>query len=89
MIQQLTESIRFDCWDDGDEFRKPPKYLAPGDWWAAQVAEAERTLAYQKRSLSEEAERQRTRSQWVKQLRKSLGIAAPAIPGPVTEAKEG
>jgi hypothetical protein len=90
MIQQLEESIRFDCWEEGEkEYRKPPKYLAPGDWWAGQVADAERTLAYQKRSLTEETERQKTRTEWVRQLRVSLGVTARSEPGDRSERGEG
>lgn len=73
MIQQLEESIRFDCWEEGEsEWRQPPKFLGPGDWWAKQVAAAEHDLAYHKRELANEVERAATRTKWVKDLRASL-----------------
>lgn len=74
MIQQLEESIRFDCWEEGDsEWRKPPKYLGPGDWWAQQVDQANRDVAYHTREQKAEEDRAAMRTKWVKELRGSLG----------------
>jgi len=83
MVQQLTESIRFDCWEEGDsEWRKPPKHLGPGDWWAKEVDKANRDLVYHRREHTAEVERATMRTKWVKDLRASLGIAAHS---PLTE----
>lgn len=74
MIQQLEESIRFDCHtpEEMAKYYPQPKRQLPGDWWDAQILEAERSLARSKKSLQGEQERAAGRTAWVKALRESL-----------------
>lgn len=68
MVDQLEESIRFDCghtWDapaaqDGEAYRQ------------AMIAKAERDILYHSKELAEEIERTRGRTEWVRALRESL-----------------
>lgn len=69
MIQQLTESIRFDC---GEPYDKRPSPKSVDDWFAKALAEANRNVAYYAKAQAEEIERARQRTKWVADLRASL-----------------
>lgn len=73
MIQQLEESIRFDC--SGYERWKPePK---PGSVWLEErITKAERDVNYHLEEHAKEVERARERTAWVQALKRSLGGVA-------------
>lgn len=73
MIQQLEESIRFDC---GDFSLPAPVQRTGAAWLADQVVSADRDIAYHSKAHAEEVQRTADRNAWVKALRESL---APAI----------
>lgn len=69
MIQQLTESIDFDC---SMSYWPRPTPKTPKQWHAEEVARTERSLAQDEKENAEEIERARNRSEWVKALRGSV-----------------
>lgn len=69
MVQQLEESIRFDC---GDFALPAPVQQTGAAWLADQTAAAERGIAYHTKAHAEEVERTAKRNAWVKALRESL-----------------
>lgn len=69
MIQQLEESIRFDC---GDFALPDPVQRTGTAWLADQVAGADRDIAYHTKANAEELARTAGRNAWVKALRASL-----------------
>jgi hypothetical protein len=73
MIQQLEESIRFDC---GDFALPAPVQRTGAAWLADQIAAAERDIAYHTKAHAEEVERTNMRNAWVKALRASLSPVA-------------
>ncbi len=68
MKEQLAESIKFDCGPPSPA----PKLQSGPDWLAAELARAERDLKYHTENRAEEVQRAEGRTEWVKQLRKSL-----------------
>lgn len=72
MVQQIEESIRFDCspinW---------PEYpqLAPEEWRAERLAKAQRDIEYHTEERAKEVKRARERTEWVRALRQSLAGA--------------
>ena len=75
MIEQLTSSIKYDCIDEKDEgsyYNKKPVLETPKNWWTKSLMAAERSLAYDKRSLKDETDRTNSRNNWIKKLRESL-----------------
>jgi hypothetical protein len=73
MIEQLTTSKHDMKW--GSE--EPVKQSAQ-DWLAAEIANAEREVAYHTKADEEEKERAAGRTEWVRQLRASLKQSEPA-----------
>lgn len=69
MVQQLTESIRFDC---GEPYSKRPEPKSVDDWFATALAEANRSVSFYAKAQAEEIERARQRTKWVADLRASL-----------------
>jgi hypothetical protein len=68
MISQLEQSIDFDC----RVHSEIPKRMKPQEYRAMLIKQAERNLEYHTEKLQEEVERVQGRTEWVKQLRKSL-----------------
>lgn len=69
MVQQLDESIRFDC---GDTSEWKPKRLNGAAWLAKEIERAEADVAYHEEHLAEDVTRAAERTRWVQQLRDSL-----------------
>lgn len=72
MVQQLRESIRFDCYEPD----LPPRKFGK-EWYADQCARARNDLAYHEREYDEEVERLRKSKQWVEMLWASLATYVP------------
>jgi hypothetical protein len=69
MVDQLTESIDFDC---GPGLSRPVE-KAPAEWLREKITEAEQSIAYHTKHHAEEVQRADGRTRWVQQLRQSLG----------------
>lgn len=67
MNEQLSESIKFDCYEP-----TKPKEPTAAEWLAAEIAGAERIVEYHTKAKAEEVERANGRDDWLQQLRKSL-----------------
>jgi hypothetical protein len=70
MVQQITESIRFDCHD-----REAPTLDSPEAWLAKRIESAKWNVNYHEEQGRKEVERARERTEWVRALRKSLEAA--------------
>ncbi|UXN70931.1 hypothetical protein N8A98_07010 [Devosia neptuniae] len=74
MLDQLRQSRDFDCSDF------PTKYYPPArtteDWFVAEVAEAERNMAYHTKEQAKEVERTDERNAWLAQLHAALPAEA-------------
>lgn len=68
MVDQLDESIRFDCNDYG----KPKMAVPPEAWRDARIEKAKRDIAYHEEAHAKELERTKSRNEWVRALRESL-----------------
>jgi hypothetical protein len=69
MLQQIDETINFDCVDyDGG----PSKRMSGGDWLRSKIAELKRDIEYDSRHYAEEVKRTNERNEWCDALRKSL-----------------
>lgn len=74
MIQQLEQSIDFDCNE-----RHVGECPRPAMWWLDQVTKAKRDIAYYTEEREKEIQRARERTAWVRHLRASLeqtGVAS-------------
>ncbi len=74
MIDQLTESIGFDCgplWD-------APTQLSGPEWLADETAKANKSLARSREYLAEEEERVRKSNAWITALYESLAAPVPS-----------
>lgn len=74
MIQQLEQSIDFDCRE-----RSLGERPRPAMWWLDQVKKAKRDIAYYTEEREKEIQRARERTAWVRHLRSSLeqmGVAS-------------
>jgi len=71
MVEQLTSSIKFDC-----HFPADPPLILPTEWHAREVAQAERSVAYDRERIAAKAERNQHNRQWVRALRSSLEVPA-------------
>lgn len=69
MLQQLSESIRFDC---GPAYSKRPSPLQRDEWFAEAVAKAEHDIDYHTKEHAAEVKRCAWRSAWIADLRRSL-----------------
>lgn len=76
MVEQLRESIKFDCRDEGFAERCYPHFDGtPKEWRASQLEGAQNGLQRALESEAQEVERVRSRNAWVKSLRESLKSA--------------
>lgn len=69
MIQQLTESIRWDC---SLEYLHPPKLMTKEDWYNKQYSILSKDLIYNKDHEQQEINRVKTCENWIKALKESL-----------------
>lgn len=69
MVEQLEESIRFDC-----STYDPPARLTGEEYQELMVAQAEKDLRYHTKSMAEEIERAVGRRAWITDLAKSLNV---------------
>ncbi len=70
MLQQLRESIKFDC--SGDPYQEPLPPLDGEEWRTQKLAYIQKTIAYQSDALAKDTARTNERNRWVKQLRDSV-----------------
>lgn len=68
MIQQLDESLRFDCSYEPDR----PKLESGPEWLAQALKSAESTLTYANKYEAEERERTASRVAWIRALKSSV-----------------
>lgn len=68
MLDQLRESVRFDC---GYEM-EPPKDMTGDEWWREQRDAAVRQLSYATEHRAKEISMAAERTRWVSELRASL-----------------
>jgi hypothetical protein len=68
-IEQLTESINFDC---SGSYYTPIKKLTGQEWLDKKIEECNWNIEYCKKEQKEENERVADRNEWIKQLRESL-----------------
>lgn len=75
MIEQLQNSIQWDCSDDYylDQINRV-KSLSLEEWFKSQLIIAQSDLDYYKEQLEEEQDRVNKNNLWVKQLKESLGV---------------
>lgn len=69
MIEQLQQSIDWDC---SDSYDNPPVALSGVEWRAAAVAKAARDVEYHTQANAEEIDRTEKRNEWLRALRESL-----------------
>lgn len=75
MLDQLRQSLKFDCHDEKFAEECYPAFTGtPQQWHARSVASAAENVSRSQQSWDEEQERARTRTQWVRQLRESLKV---------------
>jgi hypothetical protein len=72
MLEQLTESIRFDCGYEPDT----PELLDGRAWLDKAIAKANSDIAYHEANHAKEVERAKNRTEWVQALRRSVSVAA-------------
>lgn len=70
MINQIDESIRFDC--NPVFYDKPTILLTSQEWMRQRLEKVDWNIEYHSKSHAEEVERVRTRNEWVRALRESL-----------------
>jgi hypothetical protein len=68
MVEQLTESIRFDC----GYSRQEPIKLSSKEWAEKEFNKINKDIEYYQKALAEEEARCRERTEWIKALRNSL-----------------
>jgi len=73
MVQQITDSIKWDC-NNSYLLDNPPKLLGGNEWLSQKTAKVLKDIEYHTKENQEEIERAKTRTMWIKQLRNSLGI---------------
>jgi len=74
MIQQLRESIDFDCWDEDAIQRIIPRPKESArDWLEAEIKKAHEDVGRHAGEYAKEVARTEGRNAWVKALRQSLG----------------
>lgn len=72
MIQQITESIKFDC----SYHHEDPVLLSGVDWLQVQKDKCRRDVAYHQEEHAKEVERCKGRTEWVRALKNSLTATA-------------
>lgn len=73
MLDQLVQSIDFDC---SAEYDEQPTKQSGAEWHAATVKAAEQDIAYSAKSDAEERTRTDGRNRWIQQLRDSFSTLA-------------
>lgn len=73
MVQQITESINFDCHKQSE-----PTQPVPKEWLSKQIEECHRLIGYHAAEHAKEVARAADRTEWVRALRRSLGIGGRA-----------
>ena len=69
MIQQITESAKWDCSTDNSP---PPPLLTGVEWRQKKVDEAAKDIEYHTKAHAEEVKRVKGRNTWVRNLRESI-----------------
>lgn len=69
MLQQLRDSMKFDC---GMEYDVKPKRVDSETWHAKALEEAERSLKYHTEELAAEVARVEGRNRWLRDMRESF-----------------
>lgn len=73
MLDQLRESLKFDCHDEAFLTECYKTFdVTPAEWLAKIKEQADRDVEYHTQHLAEDIERANSRTLWVKQLRESL-----------------
>jgi len=78
MIQQLSDSMKWDC--DSDYYIRQLmelKLMSGKEWKERQIEDAEHDVRYYGEEYKEEVQRAESRTKWIQQLKQSLG---PGIP---------
>ena len=73
MLQQLNESVRFDC---GYE-RKEPKPFTAQEWRTQKLEQLRRDVVYHQKEHEAELERTASRNKWIADLRESVKMPLP------------
>lgn len=68
MIQQITESIKFDC----GEYPAPKPLIGWSSWLDDKIAWTRKDIAYHEKEWAEEQERTKNRNEWLSALRQSV-----------------
>lgn len=71
MVEQLRDSIRFDC---STTHLTPPKRLTAHEWLEKEIAQAQRDIGYYEREWAKEVERTNGRRGWIMALAESLDV---------------
>jgi hypothetical protein len=73
LVQQLEESIRFDCGGDFYEkqLEEQPEF---DDWCDSKLESLLHDIKYHRKAMREEIQRTETRNKWVRDLKASLGV---------------
>ena len=74
MVEQIAQSIDFDCDNRYYRDQKHPK-LTGAEWRAQEEAKARKSIAYHEAENAKEIERTEARNTWLRQLRESLKTA--------------
>ena len=69
MIQQLEDSIKYDC---NESYVSIPEPQTPEEWYESQVAKIQRSIEYHQEEADKERARATERTQWVRDLRDNL-----------------
>jgi hypothetical protein len=73
MLDQLRESINFDCHDPDDTAKWYAGFCGtPQQWLDKEREKAAQEVAYHRQHLQEELDRTASRNSWVRELRRSL-----------------
>lgn len=70
MIEQLRDSIKFDCGDGS--YWSEPKSMTGAEWLATEMKRARERLSYDKQHIADERKRAEDRTAWVRALKQSL-----------------
>lgn len=67
MLQQIRESIRFDCHES-----EPPTTMSPEDWYQNKIDTLQKSMEYHEKANAEEIERTKSRAAWITALMESV-----------------
>lgn len=79
-LEQLRESVKFDCGDIDNvmKYRQYPKRQGGPEWIQERKARAERDIGYHTKQIKEEEERTEERNTAIRALYRSLNMEVPA-----------